>query len=262
MSYKKMVVIFIDILGSKNFTNFNTKFEIHKMFHTEVKLNEKRQENISHVIYQRKIFTFSDCAYIFYYYKDGIDEFRKNNANLGFIAINNTSLSILKFLYNGYFIRGGISFGDAYFDEHSFFGPAVERAYEIESKEAIYPRIMIDNEFGKLIYDFEDLNKEINFNPLLKEYPFLIEKNENQYYVNILKQLQLVNTQSLDDVIFTIEEVKSNAIKKAFSEIERCKDDKVSKKLLWLIDYLNSKHNLVIDKFRKNTFSTLAKKIQ
>lgn len=261
MSYKKMVVIFLDILGSKSFTNFDTKFEIHNLFHTEAKLNEKRQENIAHVIYERKIFTFSDCAYIFYYYKDGIEESRKNDANLGFIAIHNTNLSILKFLYNGYFIRGGISFGDAYFDEHSFFGPAVEQAFHIESKEAKYPRIMIDNKFGKLIYDFDHLPKDINSISLLKEIPYMIEKEENQYYVNILRQLQVVGTQSLNDVIFTLEEVKSNAIKKALSEIERCKNDEVSKKLLWLIDYLNSKQNLLLPEFREKTFSAITKNI-
>ncbi|KJZ36414.1 hypothetical protein [Pseudomonas fluorescens] len=41
-------------------------------------------------------------------------------------------------------IRGGITVGDIYLKNRTIFGPAMVRAYELESKAAIYPRVVID----------------------------------------------------------------------------------------------------------------------
>jgi hypothetical protein len=49
---------------------------------------------------------------------------------------------------NGVLIRAGVAVGDAYVGingEGPLFGPALVRAFEIESQEAIYPRIVIDD---------------------------------------------------------------------------------------------------------------------
>lgn len=257
-----MVVIFLDILGTTNNTSFDKKYEIHNLFHTEVKTNEERQKNNQNVVYERKVFSFSDCAYILYYYKDGIEEHRKDDANLAFIAIHNTNLSILKLLSKEYFVRGGICFGEAYFDELGCFGPAVERAYKIESKEALYPRIMLDNEIGKLVYEWEQNSpKDPLLISLFSEIPYMIEKSEDIYFVNILRQLQMTDAQMLEDSMFDLETIKSNAIKKAYSEIIRCNDSRVTEKLVWMIAYLNSKNNLLLPKFRNNTISCIAKNI-
>lgn len=79
-AYQKMAVIFIDLLGTKNNKKFEDKLLIHRIFHEEALANEKR--NMQHVIYERKVYSFSDCAYIFYYYKPGIEECRKNDRDI------------------------------------------------------------------------------------------------------------------------------------------------------------------------------------
>lgn len=65
--YEDMVVIFVDLLGTKNNENFDDKLFIHQLFHGEAQINATR--NKEHVIYERKVYSFSDCAYFFYYYK-------------------------------------------------------------------------------------------------------------------------------------------------------------------------------------------------
>ena len=50
--YRKMVVIFVDLLGTKNNKRFEDKLLIHRLFHGEAKINEQR--NLDHVIYDRK----------------------------------------------------------------------------------------------------------------------------------------------------------------------------------------------------------------
>lgn len=44
----------------------------------------------------------------------------------------------------GFLVRGGISIGDIVHDEQAVFGPALNRAYEIESTVAQVPRIVLD----------------------------------------------------------------------------------------------------------------------
>jgi hypothetical protein len=259
MSYKNMVVIFLDILGSKENVGFDNKYKIHELFHNEVKKNEDRQNNISHVIYDRKIFSFSDCAYILYYYKDGIEEHRKNDANLLFIATYNTSLSILKFLNQGYFIRGGISFGEAYFDSLGFFGPAIDKAYKIESECALYPRIMFDSEAGKQVFDWEHNmdSKDPALLALYRETPFLIEKEDDCYYANIFYDLQKNGYIDLEDGTLYLEEAKAAVIQKASSvketfnskassvkEIPKNKTS-VVEKMEWIATYAKSKELLL-----------------
>ena len=58
-------------------------------------------------------------------------------------------------LVNGFLVRGGITIGDIVHDDETVFGPALNRAYELESKVAVYPRFVLDpdiplREFGNL----------------------------------------------------------------------------------------------------------------
>jgi hypothetical protein len=44
----------------------------------------------------------------------------------------------------GILVRGGLTIGDAFFSGSTMFGPAMIRAYELESRVAIYPRVVVD----------------------------------------------------------------------------------------------------------------------
>ena len=49
-------------------------------------------------------------------------------------------------LQQGFLLRGGIAVGDIYHDNEVVFGPALNRAYELESQIADYPRVVLDPE--------------------------------------------------------------------------------------------------------------------
>ncbi len=51
----------------------------------------------------------------------------------------------------GIVVRGGITIGDLYWDTDHIFGPALVRAYDLESNFAVYPRIVLDAEIADQI---------------------------------------------------------------------------------------------------------------
>lgn len=143
--FSKYLVIFVDILGTKNRSEFKEMYQINKIFHDEFEKNQ--QKDMEHTVYYRKIYTFSDCAYIFYGFKDGVTDERKDISKLFTVALCNCESMFLRFLKEKIIFRGGIYYGDAYIDadRNMFFGKAVNSAYELESNVAIHPRIIVES---------------------------------------------------------------------------------------------------------------------
>jgi hypothetical protein len=57
----------------------------------------------------------------------------------------------------GFLIRGGITIGDVIHDEECVFGPGLNRAYELESKIARFPRFVLDQQVDGGFGDIGDL---------------------------------------------------------------------------------------------------------
>lgn len=242
--YKDMVVIFVDLLGTKNNLKFEDKLFIHQVFHSEARQNESR--NLSHVAYDRKVYSFSDCAYFFYYYKEGIEDSRKDNMKLIQIAMYNTSLSLLRIINSGYLVRGGVTFGKAYFDELGFFGPAVEEAYWLESKYAKVPIVALDPKLGEKFTAWELSETSMDFVRLLMtSRPMLVENDEGKYFLNLFYQLEAFSP----SIFLETEEVDIDLTKQKLLEIitrnkvKYKEKNEVYTKLIWMEEYLRTKHN-------------------
>lgn len=258
MVYKKMVAIFLDVIGYKNITDFSKKYELHRLFHEEVAIHARRQNDIPHVIYDRKVFGFSDCAYFFFYYKDGIEDHRKNDVNLSYIAAYNVSQTILRLMSKGFLARGGVAFGDVFIDELGFFGPAVERAHEIESKEAFYPRLQFDHDIGKEIFEWEhdQLRVDKNLASMFTETPFVSEMEQDSFFVNPFFVLQRSGELIADSETLTIESVKRTVIERVNEDLENyAEDSRVTKKLEWLGGYVTNKKQLLREDVEPFSFS-------
>ena len=247
-----MVVIFLDILGSKEMSSFEEKHKIHRIFHGSVKQSQDLQESKGkeHVTYTRRLFGFSDCAYIFYKYKPNIDESRKNLNRLFQVALSNTSLMTLQLLNEGYLIRGGATYGSAYFDELGFFGPAVEDAYLLESRKAVTPRILIDQKFGenvliheKIIYDevYGTSSPHHNLLPKRSYIPTIVMQDGDDFILNKLYILEMEGGISLGDIAISHDELKANMATNISVKMERYKSDtKITEKLKWMKNYIES----------------------
>lgn len=247
MGYKDALVFFIDILGSQNRTNFNELLDINETFHRELERNQKNDNNHTHVVYKRTIFTFSDCAYIIYDFKDGIEEERKDLRKFFDIALRNTEPLFVEFLKKGFICRGGIAYGEVYYEtgRSLFFGPAINRAHFYEEKIAKSPRIIMDE---KIATEVISLNREQINNSAspqlarLNEYiggQIVLKDEDGRYYLNYLNTLsQGINYSDwiavceLWNELLPLELSKQDAqIADLMGELNRCNDEQERMKL-------------------------------
>ncbi|MEN9358743.1 MAG: hypothetical protein RL095_278 [Verrucomicrobiota bacterium] len=235
-SYTTGAVIFLDVLGTAQRTRFDDKFRIHRLFHEEVGRNKARQAQLPHVIYQRELRSFSDCVYIVYTYKDGVEDARKNDLNLLYICLYNTSLSILRILNEGFLVRGGAVLGDCYIDDLGFFGPSVECAYFLESKKAIYPRVMIEDDIGARLYEWERSQEmDETMAKKFKSIPRLIlQDDDGHFFLNALYEVEKAGQLYIGEEKLTLEGAKSRILETIKRDETGQDDQRVLDKLLWM----------------------------
>jgi hypothetical protein len=149
-TYERRVVVFYDMLGWRS--------EIDSAGSDPTKIGNLRRLILSHTRVLRmptgrpvNVSTFSDNVVI----STSIDQDAIPHFLLSIAAMQLMTAS-LHFL-----VRGGITVGDIYHDSESVFGPGLNRAYELESKVAVVPRIVIDKDVIDIrriegFYAFED----------------------------------------------------------------------------------------------------------
>jgi len=121
--------------------------------------------------------------------------------------------------YEGLFIRGGISRGrhcrkqtDQGFD--FLASEALQKAYLLESKKAVFPRVLIDSE---LVLDMP-----------IEEKTLVVSEGED-YFVDFAHHVINRQGNNFDDVVAEMNEIQS--------EINNQTDDGVVAKLQWILDY-------------------------
>ena len=167
VQYKKKYVAFIDILGYSNLSlDPQNGEEVIKILATTQSLDEE----VHKVFYKQGvdctnevITTFADSVYMSY------------PEGKGQAMINDIITLQRNIAWRGYFFRGGIVYDDIYDKRPFFFGPAQIKAYEIESKKAIYPRIVMDDNC------FDHIRLELNKNCRITNDP-----KDGCYFVDFL----------------------------------------------------------------------------
>ncbi|SFP88766.1 hypothetical protein [Hydrogenimonas thermophila] len=122
-------------------------------------------------------------------------------------------------------LRGGVSIGKICHEEGGpLFGPALVEAYEIESKQAVYPRVLLS----------KDVAKGVLRTQMHKFMLSLFEKEEDDLYISLATAYYYLIHES---TVFNKEQLRKNFFlsKKAiYEQIDLVKVEKVKKKYQWL----------------------------
>lgn len=235
--YETRLIAFIDILGFSNLIDetksktgisepskpLNNLVSALQIFHSEAKLEPELQNPETEVDYKnspekdRQVSIFSDSVIISY-------KINLLTECLEELLDKLITMQLRLFEYK-LLLRGGITIGELIHKNEFCFGPGMIRAYEIENKKAIYPRILIDqaifeqdnfedtNLLKMLIATSSDNFKYLNTFNFFKEYHLRYESLQNYFP---FQQISM----SIDNNLDT-------------------KDKKVREKYLWLAKEFN-----------------------
>ncbi|WP_347929182.1 hypothetical protein [Pseudomonas helvetica] len=142
--YQKRLTLFIDFLGFKDIVEetaadneaLNKIVGALEDAASTAKIGNKSDFHVSQ---------FSDCLVISYKVK---------SADALFEIVNKLSLIVVRIIGRGYLLRGGLTYGELHHSDTAVLGPAMNRAYYLESEVAKYPRVILDPEvFNELLED-------------------------------------------------------------------------------------------------------------
>lgn len=154
------LVAFLDILGFKEIIeNYGGENSILNAINVALKgatsnIYIKEQEKMD---LNLKFNQFSDCTCISIYHHS-ISDFKTDEL----VLVIRIMLSILSYfqihmMNSNFYIRGGLSIGFHFENEHMIFSEGLIKSHYLESKKAEYPRIILDDKLLKILKKlFED----------------------------------------------------------------------------------------------------------
>ena len=183
IEYENRVTIFIDILGFKNIINqtvnedgSNNSSKIEFLIETlgliKSHLNndfpdEKNKQS-------RQITHFSDSIII---------SFKEDQEGEVFTVLFKIQRLIILLVERGILCRGAISYGKLLHDDKYIFGPALIKAYEIETKAALYPRVILDKTIIEIGIKFHYIgNSQIEEQVSIRN--LLIKDSDDMYFID------------------------------------------------------------------------------
>lgn len=246
-NYEESFVAFVDILGSSRL--FKTSGELKELapLFSSLQLIKNGAERTGKLTLTR----FSDSIFVVAqkeYFLDLIDFLSCCSVNLLTLSSQRIVNSNIKTKVNEYMncqlLRGGVCYGRVFSlkkylkehnrDAHDFddlvIGPAVPKAYELESKSAKYPRIIFDEDTIKVAITSKKWNELINEKILVKDCDGIM-------YLDCIEFLR----RRRDADIFS-EDICNKCINWAKEKANLYKENKgIYEKYDWLIHYLNNK---------------------
>lgn len=137
--FKEKFVTFVDLLGFRG-SIIEARNDVKELN----KIKKKVQSLQSHFgavrkkgvpEFKVKVHAFSDCIVRERdYFKGGL-----------YSEISSIAFSLIETLNDGYLVRGGMTHGLNYSNKKIIVSPAFLRAYELETKVAKYPRVIVDD---------------------------------------------------------------------------------------------------------------------
>lgn len=203
---------------------------------------------------------FSDNLYASFSYED---QNLQSFSDAFIVAIIFARSYFSNMLANKILVRGGISFGNDYYDDTMIFSMALVKAYTIESEKAIFPRIVIDNELINLIKKDLLLPSKMFLtilnNSILKDQEGIYFINPNGLAIDFNSELHGVVGSDLDKIFI---KQSMEYINEEVKKLDRStkEGEKIAAKYDWLMDILlwnftDKKNKTVLNIFTQLKFA-------
>lgn len=175
--YESAIVTFLDVLGFRELVDSSTAETIHRILNSIEQFTKPVIEPTDGISmdFEPKVFHFSDSIVRVRQVENNLN--KSFPIGLLFHEILDLVHAQSELIREGVLLRGGITYGNVSVTESRVFGPGIIGAYDLESKYALYPRIVIGPE----------LLKEYKSNKLLRKDGHTLEE-ESQYIRDLTRQ--------------------------------------------------------------------------
>lgn len=186
--YARRLVLFIDFLGFKE-TVEQTVRDPDALRRLIKALREIRKIDDDGASGDHIVTQFSDSIVVSY---------RVTERSGVFWLLNSIALAVIELTNFGYLLRGAVTVGDLYHTSDHVVGPAMVRAYQMESKEAKYPRVIVDPE---VISSARHYRSELHLPEEEEAYVrrFLTPDDDGRLFVNYISWESVVEVAGIDD---------------------------------------------------------------
>lgn len=162
-------------------------------------------------------------------------DMRDSEGDFGYI-FTTAGYHQLEMTLAGFFLRGGMTYGPLHMSQNVVFGQALLDAYELESKTACFPRVILDKKTMDEVY------KHFQFYRYIAESPHddaILVDEDGQFFLNYLDGL--IDGSSAEDISFNGFEKHRDFI---LDKLKTAANARVLAKYEWSARY----HNHVIDR--------------
>lgn len=158
IAYEQRLVLFLDFLGFKQLigataSNRGKIAEVTEAIDILLRIGSGQT-----FFKSQRLTQFSDCVVVSY---------RCDERSAAFDLVSEIAFALLSLVERGFLVRGGVAVGDLIHTDRYLFGPAMIEAYELESKCAIYPRVLVSEHLlevaGKAPAEHHDGDEERDY---------------------------------------------------------------------------------------------------
>lgn len=231
MNYENRICCFIDILGFQEHVNETTKGDednVEKIESIKQIIDIARMITVDYdsgVSRSKMVTQFSDSIVI---------SFKIEEKSEVFYTLLDLMHIAFEFANKGYLARGGICLGKMIHTDDFIIGPALVNSYKLESKKAIYPRILVDAEViaAGMIFKSDHHDSEFEKESILQ---CLNKDDDGYYYIDFIEKVNSEFNEPNYDLLpylFKLEILIKSGLNSS--------DDRVKLKYNWLKEKYNN----------------------
>lgn len=205
-----------------------------EMCHSEEELKRAAEESES---YNKIILTAHPVLVTFFSDSIVISSASEDPAASALVIDLVVRLAIRLWQDHGLLIRGGVTVGNlCHIVDGPLFGPAMNRAYHLESKEAKNPRILVDKEYFCCLYAFQHRD-------FIRH---LVSTEHGSFYFSLAGAFKytLNTNREFDPDNRNIFDGYAGAIGKLSRIMDNLNKDEIKSKYIWLIEDFENSYNL------------------
>ena len=237
LEYRPSIVTFIDILGFRSIvkkTSANKIYDIVKRVQRYAGATDEEVVREFGLVDQAN---WTRCVF----FSDSIVRIRPFDTGYRDGCLHHEILDIAiaqgELAQQGVFIRGGLTIGDVHQGNNIVFGPAMVRAYDLESSFANYPRIVIGPEVFKALHSDTRLHAQHHkIEDELEYIDQLVRKGDDGLYsIDYLGNVRY-NMNSPELFPEYLADVKKEIVSQAVAAASNLS---ILQKYIWMANYLN-----------------------